>query len=84
MGHMADYQRIDIGASRVFSAATDKWMKKSKHVDRWSVQLEVFNLIGKPNVNSYYWTTDATGLQWRTPNTLTGRMFNLKVDVKIK
>ena len=84
MGHMADYQRVDIGASRVFSAATDKWMKKSKHVDSWSVQLEVFNLIGEPNVNSYYWTTDATGQQWRTPNTLTGRMFNLKFDVMLK
>jgi hypothetical protein len=84
MGHMADYQRIDIGASRIFSAATDKWMKKSKHVDSWSVQFEVFNLIGEPNVNSYYWTTDATGQQWRTPNTLTGRMFNLKLDVMLK
>jgi hypothetical protein len=84
IGHMDDYQRIDIGASRVFSAATDKWMKKAKHVDSWSVQLEVFNLIGQPNVNSYYWTTDATGQQWSTPNTLTGRMFNLKFDVMIK
>ena len=84
IGHMDDYQRIDIGASRVFSATTDKWMKKSKHVDSWSVQLEVFNLIGQPNVNSYYWTTDATGQQWSTPNTLTGRMFNLKFDVMIK
>ena len=84
MGHMQDYQRVDIGASRVFSAATDKWMKKAKHVDSWSVQLEVFNLIGQPNVNSYYWTTDAKGQQWRTKNTLTGRMFNLKFDVMIK
>ena len=84
IGHMQDYQRIDIGASRVFSAATDNWMKKAKHVDSWSIQLEVFNLIGKPNVNSYYWTTDAKGQQWRTKNTLTGRMFNLKVDVMIK
>ena len=84
LGHMSDYQRIDIGASRVFSAASDRWMKKAKHVESWSVQLEVFNLIGKPNVNSYYWVTDATGQQWSTPNTLTGRMFNLKFDVMIK
>ena len=84
MGHMQDYQRVDIGASRVFSAATDKWMKKAKHVDSWSIQLEVFNLIGQPNVNSYYWTTDAKGQQWRTKNTLTGRMFNLKFDLMIK
>lgn len=84
MGHMSDYRRIDIGASRTFSASTDKWMKKSKYVDSWSVQLEVFNLVGWNNVNSYYWVTDAKGLQWRTPNTLTGRMINLKFDVMIK
>ena len=80
---MKNYNRVDIGVSRVFSAATDKWMKKAKHVDSWSVQFEVFNLIGLPNVNSYYWTTDADGNQWRSPNYLTGRMFNLKFDIKI-
>ena len=84
LGHMGDYRRIDIGASRTFSATTDKWMKKSKHVDSWSIQLDIFNLVGWNNVNSYYWVTAADGQQWSTPNYLTGRMFNLKVDVKIK
>ena len=84
LGHMKDYNRVDIGASRTFSSKTDKWMKKSKHVDSWSVVFEVFNLIGRSNVNSYYWVTDAYGQQWRTSNYLSGRMFNLKVDVKIK
>lgn len=84
LGHMGDYRRIDIGASRTFSARTDKWMKKSKHVDSWSVQLDVFNLVGWNNVNSYYWVTAADGQHWPTPNYLTGRMFNLKIDVKIK
>ena len=84
IGHMSDYQRVDIGASRVFSAKTDKWMKKAKHIDNWSVQFEVFNLIGIPNVNSYYWVPDANGQQWRSPNHLSGRMFNFKVDVMLK
>ena len=84
LGHMGDYRRIDIGASRTFSASTDKWMKKSKHVDSWSIQLDIFNLVGWNNVNSYYWVTAADGQQWSTPNYLTGRMFNLKLDVKIK
>ena len=84
LGHMGDYRRIDIGASRTFSASTDKWMKKSKHVDSWSIQLDIFNLVGWNNVNSYYWVTAADGQQWSTPNYLTGRMFNLRVDVKIK
>ncbi len=84
LGHMKDYMRMDIGASRTFSATTDKWMRKSRHVDCWSVQFEVFNLIGWKNVNSYYWVTAANGQQWASPNYLTGRMFNFKVDVTIK
>ena len=84
MGHISDYKRIDIGASRTFSGDTDKWMKKSKHVESWSVQFDVFNLVDWRNVNSYYWVTAADGMQWACPNYLTGRMFNLKVDVKIK
>ena len=84
LGHMTDYRRVDIGATRTFSSSTDKWMKKSKHVDSWSIQFDVFNLIGSKNVNSYYWVTGADGLEWRSPNYLTGRMFNLKVDVMIK
>ena len=84
LGHMGDYRRVDIGASRTFSASTDKWMKKAKHVDSWSVQFDVFNLVGWNNMNSYYWVTAADGQHWPTPNYLTGRMFNLKIDVKIK
>ena len=84
LGHMSDYRRIDIGATRTFSAATDKWMKKSKHVDSWSIQLDIFNLIGWKNVNSYYWVTAANGMQWASPNYLTGRMINVKFDVMLK
>ena len=84
LGHMGDYRRIDIGVSRTFSASTDKWMKKTKHVDSWSVQFDVFNLVGWNNMNSYYWVTAADGQHWPTPNYLTGRMFNLKIDVRIK
>ena len=84
MGHMGDYRRIDIGASRTFSARTDKWMKRSKHVESWSVQLDLFNLVNWKNVNSYYWITDANGIHWSSPNYLTGRMVNLKVDVVIR
>lgn len=84
LGHMNDYRRIDIGATRTFSASTDKWMKKSKYVDSWSIQLDIFNLVGWKNENSYYWVTAADGLEWASPNYLTGRMINLKFDVVIK
>ena len=84
LGHLSDFKRVDIGASRTFSAKTDKWMKKAKHVDSWSIQFDVFNLVGWNNENSYYWVTAINGLQLPCPNYLTGRMFNLKFDVKIK
>jgi hypothetical protein len=84
LGHMGDYRRVDIGASRIFSSKKDKWMAKAKHIESWSIMFEVFNLIGWKNVNSYYWVNAANGMQWASPNYLTGRMFNLKVDVKIK
>lgn len=84
LAHMGDYRRIDIGASRTFSADTDKWMRRSQHVESWTIQFDVFNLVGWDNVNSYYWVTAADGQVWRTSNYLTGRMFNLKIDVKIK
>ena len=46
--------------------------------------LVAFRMDGWKNVNSYYWVNAADGMQWASPNYLTGRMFNLKVDVKIK
>jgi len=78
------YRRIDIGATRTFSAKTDKFMRKSKHVEDWSIQFDVFNLVGFQNVNSYFWVSDAYGYQWASPNYLTGRMFNLHLSVSLK
>jgi len=86
LGHLPNYKRIDIGASRTFSASTDKFMRKpsAQHVAAWSIYFEVFNLVDWKNVNSYYWVTDANGCQWASPNYLTGRMFNLRFSVDLK
>ena len=78
------YWRVDIGASASFSQKTDLWMQRQKHVDSWALTFEVFNLADTKNVNSHFWITDATGLQWAFPNRLTGRMFNLKLDINFK
>ncbi|MCQ2348758.1 MAG: TonB-dependent receptor [Paludibacteraceae bacterium] len=84
--HLPNYKRIDLGASRTFSAATDKFMRKpsAQHVAEWSIYFEVFNLAGWKNVNSYYWISAANGTQWASPNYLTGRMFNLRFSVDLK
>lgn len=86
LSHLPNYKRIDIGASRTFSAATDKFMRKesARHVAEWSIYFEVFNLAGWKNVNSYYWVSAANGMQWASPNYLTGRMFNLRLSVDLK
>ncbi|MCQ2310333.1 MAG: TonB-dependent receptor [Paludibacteraceae bacterium] len=86
LDHLPIYKRIDVGASRTFSAATDKFMRKpsAQHVAEWSIYFEVFNLAGWRNVNSYYWVSAANGTQWASPNYLTGRMFNLRFSIDLK
>ena len=80
------YRRIDIGATYAFNAKTAKFMRaeSAKHVKEWSLQFEVFNLVGWKNVNSYFWVSDANGYQWASPNYLTGRMFNFKIRIDFK
>ncbi len=83
-GHMKTYFRLDIGASWEFTAKTYSWMRNAKHVKRWAVQFEVFNLTDYKNVNSYFWVTDAHNMLWGCPNYLTGRMFNGKILIDFK
>jgi len=85
-GRMPMYKRIDIGATYVFNAQTAKFMRKpgAKHLKQWSIQFEVFNLVGWRNVNSYFYLEDANGASWRSPNYLTGRRYNLKVTFDLR
>ena len=86
LGHLSSYKRLDIGASRTFSAKTDRFMRSeaAKHIAAWSIYFEVFNVVGWKNVNSYSWITAATGESWATPNYLTGRMYNLRLSVNFQ
>lgn len=86
LGHLSSYKRLDVGASRTFSAQTDKFMRKdgAKHIESWSIYFEVFNIVGWKNVNSYYWISAANGNQWASPNYLTGRMYNLRWAINLK
>ena len=80
------YRRVDIGVSRMLVNTTDNVMNKPmmKHVKSIWLNLEVFNLMGFKNVNSYYWVTDIYNHQMAVPNYLTGRQLNLKVMVDLK
>ncbi len=78
------YRRVDIGASRLFKASTDQFMRKAKHIDSFGVHIELFNLLNFNNVNSYYWVSDVMGTQYPAPNYLTGFMANLKLTLDLK
>lgn len=81
---MSSYKRIDLGFTHVSNAMTYNYMKRSKHIKEWTVQFEVFNLVGWKNVNSFFWVTDANDIPWASPNYLTGRRYNLKLTVDFK
>ena len=80
------YFRVDIGASRILVSGEEKIMSKPffRHTKNIWLNLEIFNLINYKNVNSHYWITDYEGIQWATPNYLTGRQLNLKLIVDFK
>lgn len=76
------YRRVDIGASRNFVAGREKFMKNSRIVKEWGINLEILNLFNIKNVNSYYWITDIYNQQNAIPNYLTGILFNVKFNVR--
>ena len=78
------YRRADIGASRVFTADSDKIMNKLGFAKNIWLNLEVFNLFDIKNTNSYYWVTDLENYQTPAPNYLTGRLINFKITMDFK
>ncbi len=83
---MPSYRRVDIGASRILVNGEGNFMSKSffKHVKNIWLTLEVFNLLNISNVNSYYWVSDASNMQYGVPNFLTSRQLNIKLAVDFK
>ncbi len=77
------YRRVDIGFSRICERGKDPWMGKGffKPFQKIIIALEVLNLFGFQNVNSYYWVTDIYNQQFAVPNYLTGRQFNFKLQL---
>ncbi|HQF49152.1 MAG TPA: carboxypeptidase-like regulatory domain-containing protein [Paludibacteraceae bacterium] len=77
-----DYRRVNMGVSYLLKKGKDKIM--SKKILSWaktlSFNLEFFNLLDIKNVNSYYWVTDVSNMQYAVPNYLTGRRLNFKIQ----
>ena len=70
------YKRADIGMS--YCA-----LRNTKGIKGLWLGLDCLNLFGISNVNSYYWVTDVTNIQWGVPNFLTGRQINAKISLNL-
>ena len=71
------YRRADIGMSyRLLD--NEERTKNTPFKNIW-LGMDVLNLFGIDNVNSYYWITDVSKNQYAVPNYLTGRQINARV-----
>jgi hypothetical protein len=70
-----DYSRLDIGFSKIFNFNTN-------FIRFFRVGVEVNNLLGSRNAVSYTWITDVSNRQFAVPNYLTGRLFNVVLNVE--
>lgn len=71
------YRRADIGMSYRLLDNEDR--KKNTPFKNIWLGIDVLNLFGIDNVNSYYWITDVSKNQYAVPNYLTGRQINARV-----
>ena len=89
------YKRVDIGMN--YNLISDNGDRKTKNGESkassrsWFHSLrpragwlgiDVFNVLGINNVNSYYWVSDITGGQFAVPNYLTGRLVSLRLQLE--
>lgn len=76
------YRRVDIGVSRALITDEDKVMRRGffRYFKSIWIGLDVFNLLGISNTNSYYWVTDVYENQYAVPNYLTMRQFNIRLS----
>jgi len=71
------YRRADIGMS--YRLLDNEERKKNTPFKNIWLGMDVLNLFGIDNVNSYYWITDVSKNQYAIPNYLTGRQINARV-----
>lgn len=71
------YYRADIGLSRKISGEGKE--NFLKHFKDLYIGVEVLNLLGINNVNSYFWIKDVYNQTYAIPNYLTGRRLNIKL-----
>ena len=82
---MPPYVRADIGLRLVLVDKTDPEGTRAIHnpafrkFRRLWIDLQMFNMLNRLNVYSYYWIRDVAGLYYAVPRRLTGRLINVKI-----
>jgi hypothetical protein len=81
---LPDYKRLDIGFTKVISdhahGVISAWIPNIKFA---SITLEALNIADIKNTISYSWVRDIySKAMYAVPNKLTGRFWNLKLQVK--
>ncbi|HYV91872.1 MAG TPA: carboxypeptidase-like regulatory domain-containing protein [Chitinophagales bacterium] len=82
---LAPYRRVDIGFSALLLDGKKPKIQQKKfwnHFESIWLDLEIFNMLGVPNVISYTWVKTQSNIVYAVPNYLTGRRVNLKLQVK--
>jgi hypothetical protein len=75
----SEYQRLDIGFSKIIYFDTDAADPFLKSL--W-ISFEILNLTGHENTISYYWVEDVNGNNYAVPNSLSQRFFNIRMAMK--
>ena len=79
------YLRIDMGLRLVLVDKDDPegtsalYNPALSFFDKLWIDLQIFNILDRKNVFSYYWIRDLAGLYYAVPRRLTGRLFNLSI-----
>lgn len=82
---LKDYRRADIGFSYVFKDSiigqNKNWLRK---IEELQFGFEIFNLFDNQNAITNTWVRDTySKRQYAVPNYMTGRTFNLKVNLTL-
>jgi hypothetical protein len=75
------YFRTDVGFSRDMFYNKKKNNFFTRNIDRGTLSLEVFNLLGISNIINHQWIQESSGRQYGIPTYLTGRRINLRFSI---
>ena len=80
---LSPYRRVDIGFSKQIVAESNTAFKDKYYIKSIWAGIDILNLLDTYNTVSSYWIKDVKGNYYPVPNYLSGRMFSMKLVVKM-